>query len=373
MRNLDTFRGCMLGGAAGDALGYAVEFHREYQIFNTYGPGGIRDYVLNHDGVAEISDDTQMTLFTANGLLYGSTRSHLQKSSTTYIDDINSSYLDWYKTQTSYTGHITDDKHIPISWLTQVPAIYHRRAPGTTCMAALRAGGNGTPDNPLNNSKGCGGIMRVAPIGLFFADRDVPAGFVPQLGAQAAALTHGHPLGWLPAAVFVQILLDLTQDGLSVEDAVCHALDCMDEIWPETQERLYLRRLTELALNLAGHYMNDLDAIHQLGEGWVAEETLAIGVYCAAKYEDDFDAAIIAAVNHNGDSDSTGSVAGNILGARLGLQGIPEKYQQNLELRDVILEIADDLHRDCPMTTWGDGSDPAWEKKYVEISWPRMA
>ncbi len=73
MRNQDKFRGCLLGGAAGDALGYAVEFKQESRIFSQYGERGITEYELRN-GVAQISDDTQMTLFTATGLLIGTTR-----------------------------------------------------------------------------------------------------------------------------------------------------------------------------------------------------------------------------------------------------------------------------------------------------------
>ena len=100
------------------------------------------------------------------------------------------------------------------------------------------------------------------------------------------------------------------------------------------------------AVDLASMDLKDTEAIHRLGQGWVAEETLAIAVYCALKYRDDFDRALIASVNHEGDSDSTGAVTGNILGAKLGLAGIPEKYTGNLELKDVILQVADDLWRD---------------------------
>ena len=98
------------------------------------------------------------------------------------------------------------------------------------------------------------------------------------------------------------------------------------------------------AVKLSEKNINDLDAIHELGEGWVAEETLAIAVYCALKYEDDFEKAIIVSVNHNGDSDSTGAVAGNIIGAYLGMNAIPEKFLTNLELKDVIIEMAEDLY-----------------------------
>ena len=74
--------------------------------------------------------------------------------------------------------------------------------------------------------------------------------------------------------------------------------------------------------------------------------------------------------NHKGDSDSTGAVRGNILGARLGMKGIPEKYITNLELKDVILEVADDLCHDYQISEYGKHNDPVWVRKYIEMSWP---
>ena len=54
---------------------------------------------------------------------------------------------------------------------------------------------------------------------------------------------------------------------------------------------------------------------------------------------------MIAAVNHGGDSDSTGAVTGNILGAAVGYEAIPQFFKEDLELHDVILHMADDLYR----------------------------
>lgn len=62
------------------------------------------------------------------------------------------------------------------------------------------------------------------------------------------------------------------------------------------------------------------------------------------KYENDFYKAIRTSVNHNGDSDSTGAVCGNILGAYIGYNAIPQKYKDSLELHDLIIEIADSLY-----------------------------
>ena len=349
MRDQDRVRGCLIGGAAGDALGYAIEFSRERQIFDKYGEEGITAYKLT-GGKAEISDDTQMTLFTAAGLLAAATQ-----GSDSYAEHIHLSYLDWLKTQEK-TYPLPEGKYS--SWLAGVPGLFSRRAPGTTCMSALECGRRGTIDNPLNKSKGCGGVMRVAPVGLYFNDRNMDVKEIARIGAEAAAVTHGHPLGWMPAAALAQIVHEISQDDTGIPEAIRHTMHTLNELWPETEEKSYLLWLMRRAVELASPETGDLEAIHKLGEGWVAEETLAIAIYCALKYENDFDKALIAAVNHNGDSDSTGAVTGNILGAKLGLSGIPEKYKQDLELKDVILEVADDLWKDERKT------DPARAKKY---------
>lgn len=107
-----------------------------------------------------------------------------------------------------------------------------------------------------------------------------------------------------------------------------------------------LTRIIDLAIELSEiPDADDLDNIHRIGEGWVAEETLGIALYCSLKYPNDFDKGIIAAVNHKGDSDSTGAVTGNILGALLGYDVIDLKWKEKLELKDEILEISDELFR----------------------------
>ena len=72
----DRILGCMVGGAVGDALGYPIEFKSWYDIEYDYGHRGITRYKLAPNGKALISDDTQMALFTASGLLLGMTRGY---------------------------------------------------------------------------------------------------------------------------------------------------------------------------------------------------------------------------------------------------------------------------------------------------------
>ena len=144
----------------------------------------------------------------------------------------------------------------------------------------------------------------------------------------------------------------------------------MPAIFPNAKHMDELLTLIQKAIALSEDNTDDLNAIRQLGEGWVAEETLAIAVYCALKYSNDFEKGIIAAVNHDGDSNSTGAVAGNILGATLGIDAIPQKYLNDLELKDIILEIAEDLHHDCQITEYGP-RDNLWERKYIEMSYKK--
>ncbi len=347
MRNPDRFRGCLVGGAIGDALGYAVEFMKEPEIFEQYGPGGITRYDLS-GGLARISDDTQMTLFTAAGLLCGKDRGILYAPGEENLSCIRQAYLDWYLTQTRPYSPAAGGERT--SRLLDNGELFARRAPGITCMSALQGGGNGTLEEPVNNSKGCGGVMRVAPIGIYFLDCEPwSAGDAALLGARAAAITHGHELGWLPAAALVHIVRSLASgEQTDVLSAVRAALEAMPGLFPGAVHMEEFLAIMEKAVSLSRQDVDDLTAIHALGEGWVAEETLAIAVYCALKYPRDFEKAMIASVNHSGDSDSTGAVTGNILGAFLGYDALPDFYLRELELREVILELADDLCREIP-------------------------
>ena len=108
-----------------------------------------------------------------------------------------------------------------------------------------------------------------------------------------------------------------------------------------------LTDIIDLAIDLSENNDSDLENIHRLGEGWVAEETLGIALYCSLKYQNDFSKAITVAVNHKGDSDSTGAVTGNIIGALVGYDNIEDKWENDLELSDVILELATDLCHGC--------------------------
>lgn len=374
----DKIRGCMLGGAAGDALGYPVEFFSVPDICMDYGPYGITEYALDQrDGKALISDDTQMTLFTANGLLFGNTRFSLRGIAASHSYYIAMAYKDWYMTQTTtFENRPTDPRQYTayMTWLCDVPELYNRRAPGNTCLEALWDPNNTRRNDfikpPLNNSKGCGGVMRVAPLALTsWLSVDV----LLKQAAQTAAITHGHPLGYMTASILCYIIhrvvffedypIDLKKIVIDAKKTVC-------DIFKDCEYTVDLASIIDQAIELSENNDADLDNIKSLGAGWVAEEALSIAIYCSLRYQNDFSSGIIAAVNHDGDSDSTGAITGNILGALIGYDAIEEKWKKNLELSDVILEMADDLWYDCRMSEYIPYNDPAWESKYLFAQWP---
>jgi hypothetical protein len=154
------------------------------------------------------------------------------------------------------------------------------------------------------------------------------------------------------------------KNQLTLREIVEEARDTVADIYRDDENIGSLTGLINLAIGLSENSDADLDNIHRLGEGWVGDEALAIAIYCALRYHYDFDRCIIASVNHKGDSDSTGAIAGNILGAWLGIDEIGEKWTRDLELLDVIKELSADLCHGCQMEEFSLYTDKAWSEKY---------
>ena len=378
----DCIRGSLMAGAAGDALGYVVEFMSREFILSRYGENGITEFKLDERGMALVSDDTQMTLFTANGMLMGLTRGYMRGIGGCPEDYVKYAYVDWYYTQTG----ITNDAGTKYTWLRDLTDMAHCRAPGNTCLAACDRMIN--HEAPKNNSKGCGGIMRVAPMGLLDAayrlrgrDGLYPPERLAIAGAEVAKATHLHPLGYLPAALMTLLIsriVPLTPEEVkaSIVEIVNDGLGIMMNMYGNeySDDKEYLRQLTLKAVELAKSEIPDAEAIKQLGEGWVGEEAWAISLYCALAHIDDMGKAIIAAVNHDGDSDSTGAITGNIMGAIYGYELIKQKrlfcpegkeFNDTIELSNIILAIADDLFTGCIISEYEAIDTPEKEQWYA--------
>lgn len=187
------FRGCLLGGAVGDALGAPVEFMSLREIRSRFGSAGVTDLAPAYGRIGAITDDTQMTLWTAESLLRGEHRGR-ERGILHVPSMVHHAYLRWLKTQGMTSrdegfGLATESE--PRGWLIGVKALHACRAPGNTCISALVSPGMGTIEQPKNDSKGCGGVMRVAQIGLY--EQNPERAF--DLACEIAAITHGHPTG----------------------------------------------------------------------------------------------------------------------------------------------------------------------------------
>ena len=181
---------------------------------------------------------------------------------------MRAAYLEWLGTQR---------RSVPArerrGRLAQHPTLRHARAPGNTCLAALEHGGDGTVQRPLNDSKGCGGMMRTAPLG--FLPAALGDATVFELGVAAAALTHGHPEGYLPAGAMAVF----TRDALDGVEPAASASRVLQEL-----QRWANSRATAVAIGAAveaaASGAPSRARVAALGEGWVGEEALAVGLVC---------------------------------------------------------------------------------------------
>lgn len=343
-------RGCILGGAIGDALGAPIEFFSLDRIRERYGPDGITGLVPDGSGkIGLITDDTQMTLFTLEGLLRADVRL-TQRGRCHTPSVIRSAYLRWLDTQEHDAPPGRDDEHpFRTGRLREQRWLYARRAPGSACLSGLHSQARRTtaaldssaplgepgPTNP--NSKGCGTVMRSAPFGL--------GGSYPrqvfETAAECAQITHGHPTGYLAAGAFAVLIHSLVH-GAEIDKAVADAMKILAD-YPGHEETTEALRA---AVALADRGNPTPEQVETLGGAWIAEEALAIAVYCALVDHPGpgpVRQALLLAVNHSGDSDSTGAMCGNIMGARYGDLALPGEWLVHLEGRAAITELADDF------------------------------
>lgn len=332
------FRACLLGGALGDAVGYPVEFVRSAEeIQRRFGseaprqpPAGQKQWL--------VSDDTQMTLFLAEGLIRAQQRA-LDRGLCDVPSVVWHALRRWHRTQQGEPGEFADTD----GWLIRERALWARRAPGNTNLSALAAAAQmeerPSVRVPPNDSKGCGAVMRAAPAGLIADSAETAF----ELGRDTGVLTHGHPSGYLASAYFAAVVHGVVHDvplpeSMQAADRLLSAETGCDETVAAVAA----------ARELARSGAPDPRGIESLGGGWVAEEALAIALACALTAGEPSQAAFREAlwrsIVHGGDSDSTGALTGNLLGAMWGEAVLPAEWLEHLELRAVTQRLAEDLY-----------------------------
>jgi len=310
---LSKYLGCLFGIAIGDALGAPVEFLSLSEIREEFGKDGITDF-HQWDGFkpGSYTDDTQMSLATAIGCIKA--KQLLKERGISYLlQTVYQHYLDWL--------HAMEDP-------------YQVRGPGNTCLSALRSGKMGSMNHRINNSKGCGGVMRVAPVGLVFSPEEAF-----KIGAECTAITHGHPSGYLPAG-FLSALVAYIIEGKSLQKAI--ELSKVQLLKHEEHQETLGK--IDLALELQNSKLSVEEAILQIGQGWVGEEALGIALYCALRFSDHWTKGVLAAANHSGDSDSIASITGGILGTFLGIEAIPAQWVEKVENSEKLKNLTYDMY-----------------------------
>ena len=319
----------------GDALGAPVEFRSTAQIRARFGDAGVRDFVEVSfgaiTGTGLVTDDTQMTLFTIEGLIRASTR--FSYRGIAHVPSVvNRAYTRWYATQ---TGEDSSDKDGD-GWLVRQEWLHSRRAPGNTCLGSLQEQHIHGLYNPASNdSQGCGAVMRSAPFGWTTAEESR----IFDIAVECAAFTHGHPNAQQPAGAFALLIAKLMR-GLALEEAVVETISDLKARVGDGEVVEILTQSHVAALN--GH--PNVEALECLGQGWVGHEALAIAIYAALAYPERGQMldALSLAVSHGGDSDSTGAICGNLLGALHGESAVPAHLAYRVEGRATMLELADD-------------------------------
>ncbi|MFD3506291.1 ADP-ribosylglycohydrolase family protein [Nocardia sp. NPDC058666] len=366
--------GCLLGGAIGDALGAPIETMALHQIRDVYGRAGLTDV-----DPLRISEETQLTAFTVEALIRGSVRARATGVGGT-MGLLQQGLLVWLR------GQITDfpDQPNPLySALRAYPELIEQRGVADSVHSALRQAAArqaptsplGTRDQPINHSKGSGAVMRAAPCGFgYAADRSgAVTDAIFELGCDAAALTHGHPSGWLPAGTLSALIYQLSR-GTDTATALSRARIELAN-YPGHEE-------TAAALNAAHRLATRIERerryptaedVETLGQGWIGPEALSIAVFATLAAEglggtphDIVRTGLLLSVNHSGDSDATGSITGSLLGARYGHSALPRTWAHTVDARRILDLLATDYCTEFGLTPPTTNGQPTktWYDRY---------
>lgn len=353
-KNTSRYVGCLLGLAVGDAMGYTVDDKTWEQIRENYGPNGLLGYDLQND-YAEVTSYTQIAAFVANGLLLGVTRSKPDA----YLRHVSVALREWAKRQ-----HFPRDPGKSWCWVAQKPALRRRHCRDPWMLDAFRFENLGTIQRPVNKADSPGAITAAAAIALFYNPQRLEPAQLGNLAANTVAMTHGDPNAYLSAVVLSYGLAGVLQEPeRPLAEQFVQASDVMEQQFADRfpqakQIAADVRRAVELA-------QAEVESPRACMENFVcdtASQCLQGAVYASVVCADDFDSAMILAVNHSGRSAAVGAVTGAILGARLGMEALPEFYLESLEPIEELRELAADLALGSPAKGL---FDDAWDQKYT--------
>lgn len=336
-RRIASYTGCMLGFAAGDALGC--------------GPEPV-------NGFLPTTAYTQMAAYAGNGLLVGLTRGQLSGTMAPPVRYVAMGLREWAGCQ------LWRQETVPVCWISRSSRLDYRRCPEPELLDVLAAGKLGTMEDPVGVLSGPGALMTAVSVGLFYDPERLPRRELQRLGAEAAALTHGDPMAFLSGAALAHIISRIVWDGETDLEKLSREAGIMllHRFGREYHQVWQIRRILKKARALAGSETVDHQAaLEELG--WEkAHQVLAGAMYCCMAGTVNTEQAIRSAAAWSG---AGAAVTGAVLGAIRGEQALPESWLEKLECAEVLRELAEDLYRGCPMMLGSRVFDVEWDAKYV--------
>ena len=364
------FRGCLMGLAIGDAMGYTVDTKTWPQIQEDYGPYGLMGFDLVN-GYADVTSHTQLAAFSCNGLLIGQTRGQVIGRMAPFVRYVELAQQEWAIGQRRY-----DQPARNLCWVFRISELRRRHCTDTRMVETLnrsleRSRQNrdwrGSMEAPRNKFDDPASIASAAAVGLFAHTARLEQEELDRLGAECVALTYGSPLAFLPGAVVTHLVSRCLKDQTTpLKDLIEEALTALENQFArEYRQVKEIVTLVRQAICLAeSRNLKPMDAMERLKCDNGAQ-VLAGAVYAALLCEEDFDRAMIVAVNHSGRSAAVAALTGAILGARMGVDDLPEFYMESLEIAPVLRELADDMLQGCPMVKGNKLFDGDWDRKYL--------
>ena len=351
-QNVSVYEGCLLGMAIGDAMGYTVDAKTWDEIREDYGPNGLLGYDVAN-GCVEVSSYTQLGAYVANGLLLAVSRGKADL----YPKYIQMAMKEWARRQ-----NLPRDPEKYYCWISHVSCLRRRHCRDSRMLDALRNPNLGTVEKPINKNPTPGSMTAAAMVGLIYDNKRLGMSQVGRFGAEAVAATHGGTEAFLSGAVLAYVIADICNaPQRTLKEHFLWAIDTMENQfynkYPKAGEIAdFLKQTIDFAAKGKEHGMETLECNS-------ADQCLAGAMYACLVSEEDFDTAIITAVNHSGRSAAVGAMTGAILGAKLGKEELPAFYLEGLEVAEVLSHLARDIAQGSPTTGLFDDD---WDHKYTQ-------
>jgi ADP-ribosyl-[dinitrogen reductase] hydrolase len=295
MKDLDRYRGCLLGLAVGDAIGTSVEFQPRgsFPTVTDMQGGGVFNLKPG-----QWTDDTSMALCLAESLV--------ECNGFDATDQMNR-YLNWY-----LNGYLSSTgKCFDIGGTTR-QALEHFKATGKPM------GGSTHPSNAGNGS-----LMRLAPIPMFYAPNKTRA---RTYAGKSSRTTHATKECVEACTLFAEILVS----ALAGEDKETILFG-----------NSVIGLVSEKIRNIAKGQYKGKTAQHIRGNGYVID-SLEAALWCFW-ITDTFSEAVLAAANLGDDADTTAAICGQVAGAYYGHSSIRVPWLDKLYMRDEIIKLAEKL------------------------------